>query len=105
MPWWFYVLLGCAPVIAVLARPASGGVVIWTVAATWVAITLAIGLVDIDGTAVFAFLVMPVLIVILASVIATSLAPEPRRWFPAGFFALAGYWLGMMILLFGIATP
>lgn len=98
--WWFYVLLVAAPVLAIVARPRGGGVVIWTLAATWAVTTFAVGGVADDDIAVFAFVVLPILIVVTSTVVATSLAPEPRRWFEAGFFALAGCWSGLMVMVF-----
>lgn len=98
---WLYVVLAALPVLALVGRPREGGVLIWTIAVTWTVITYAVRGVDDEDIAVFAFLVMPVLTVGIATVVATSLAQEPRRWFDAGFFALACWWVGFMILVFG----
>jgi len=42
-----------------------------------------------------------VLLVATAMIVGTTFAPRPRMWFDAGFLAMVGWWLGLLVLIFG----
>jgi hypothetical protein len=102
--WLFVVLCAVVPAALSFARPRAAVTIFLTVIATWAIGATALFLFDTEDLGallLFLFILLPLLLVATAMIVGTSLAPRPRLWFDAGFLAMVGWWLGLLVLIFG----
>jgi hypothetical protein len=70
--------------------------------ATWLLTTAAILWFDSDDPQMmllYLFVGLPAFVVGVGMFAATRFAPTPRLWFDAGFLAVVGWWLGLVVLI------
>ncbi len=102
----YTLLLAAVPLVLVMVRPRAAVVILATAGITWLASGWSFSELesdDIVAMILFFFVLLPMLAVSVAMIVATSLAPRPRMWFDAGFLAVVGWWLGLLVLFFGVA--
>ncbi len=102
----YTLLLAAVPLVLVMVRPRGAVVILATAGIAWLASGWGLSELesdDIGAIILFIFVVLPALTVTVAMIVATSLAPRPRMWFDAGFLAVVGWWVGLMLLFLGVA--
>ncbi|MFN0245778.1 MAG: hypothetical protein ACKV2T_02650 [Kofleriaceae bacterium] len=99
------------PLMLVMVRRRAAINIAISALATWVATSLALCAFNSEDVLVFLlflFVLLPAFTVGVAMVLATTFGPRPRMWFDAGFLAMIGWWIGLLVLLFtpttGLAT-
>jgi hypothetical protein len=99
------------PLLLVIVRRKAAINIAISALVTWLASSLALCAFNTDDVLLFLlflFVLLPAFTVGIAMVAATTLGPRPRMWFDAGFLAMVGWWLGLVVLLFtppsGLAT-
>jgi len=92
------------PLLLVLFRRRAAWPMLATTAATLAASTLALYAIDPDDVAVLIvsmIVTMPLIVITTSVIVSVAVVPRPRKVFDAGFFAMCGWWLGVMMMFFG----
>lgn len=90
------------PAALVYKRPRSAMPIAAASLATWALVTTVLlwfETEDPQSMLLFLFVGLPALVVGVAMFVATRFAPVPRLWFDAGFLAMVGWWLGLVVLI------